>query len=158
MTTKHFRCILVLAVLIASAGCSEGGGDVKTGAAFVPPAHVMVRITTPVPVGEQTGVLIADLKNVSGSPVKVTSVKLLGSGIGDVVTVKSNQIAPFGAPLQTTSAGIFRTSPIFYTERGARYQQMLPIGMSFIVKDGVKPRALSADERQCMADTEPLPG
>ncbi len=204
--TTHLRRILVFAALVLGAGCG-GGGGVKNGAAFIPPAHVMVRITYPIPVGEQTGVLIADLKNVSGAPIKVTSVRLLGSGIGHVLTVKSNQIAPFGDPLHSTPAGIFRASPpviyynkqchvqtlepigagwpmqpnqeariftvvtasgvgksvvrdyqVFYTEQGTRYQQTLTIGMSFIVTDGAKPRALSPDERQCRAQTKPLSG
>jgi hypothetical protein len=47
---------------------------------------------------------------------------------------------------------------VFYTEQGTRYQQTLTIGMSFIVTDGAKPRALSPDERQCRAQTKPLPG
>jgi hypothetical protein len=101
----------VIAVLFLGAGCG-GGGDVKNGSAFVPAADVMVRITYPIPVGEQTGVLIADLKNASRAPVKVTSVKLLGTGIGHVLTVKSNQIAPFGE----TPAGIFRASPVSRTD------------------------------------------
>jgi hypothetical protein len=124
----------VLAALFLGAGCG-GGGGVKNGSAFVPAADVMVRITYPIPVGEQTGVLIADLKNVSGAPVKVTSVKLLGTGIGHVLTVKSNQIAPFGDPLHTTPAGIFRASPpVIYYNRQCHVQTLEPIGDGWPMK------------------------
>jgi hypothetical protein len=49
-------------------------------------------------------------------------------------------------------------SPGFYPEHGVRYQQTLTIGMSFIVNDGAKPRALSPNERRCRAYTKPLLG
>ncbi|HEX5251202.1 MAG TPA: hypothetical protein VFW14_16180 [Gaiellales bacterium] len=62
------------------AGC--GGSGPQSGSAFVPPGDVMVRESIPEPVGEQDGLLLADLTNASGSPVRVTGVQLVGTGLG----------------------------------------------------------------------------
>jgi hypothetical protein len=63
--------------------------------------------------------LLADLTNVSGSPVRVTGVQLAGTGLGRILAIRSNDISPLGAPLRTTPAGIFRV-------RGPRRDHRLP--------------------------------
>ena len=65
--------------------------------------RVIVRESIPEPVGET-----ADLTNASGSPVRVTGVQLAGIGLGRILAIRSNEIAPFGASLRTTPAGICR--------------------------------------------------
>src|SRR4051794_30419259 len=60
MKPSHLRHVLATSALLLLAANGCGGGGAENGAAFTPAANVMVRVPQPVPVGEQTGVLIAD--------------------------------------------------------------------------------------------------
>jgi hypothetical protein len=102
-------CVVVLAAVLA-VGVSACGQGTSAGTALANPNKIQVGAKA-LPIGAKIGFLAVTLDNTSKSTVTITSIPIQGSGVGTVVKVVQEQIAPLTPGRNAVPASLYGTNP-----------------------------------------------
>jgi hypothetical protein len=102
-------CAVALAAVLAG-GVSACGQGTPVGTALANPNKIQVGAKA-LPIGAKIGFLAVTLDNTSKSTVTITSIPIQGSGVGTVVKVVQEQIAPLTSGRNAVPASLYGTNP-----------------------------------------------
>ena len=100
--------LLAASITLAAAACTSSAA--QTGTALVPGA-VSIFGLAPIKPGTQLGLLYADVHNRSRSPLALSSVTLIGRGVGTVIKIVEVKIAPLETGNKGVPGGAFEVYP-----------------------------------------------
>ena len=102
----------VAAVVVSRGGWGEQAGRPPVGSALATGYVNWTTVGAPLPVGQQLVIIVAPLVNLSDSPVTVTRVRMLGSGVGTTIRVLEMKAVLTGTGRPVVPAGgEFHTDP-----------------------------------------------
>jgi hypothetical protein len=103
---------LTAGVMLAAAACTAVAAPARTatGAALVRGYSTTFGLA-PIRPGTQLGLLYADVSNRSRSPITLTSVTLVGRGVGTVIKIVEIKIAPLETGNKAVPGGAYEVYP-----------------------------------------------
>ncbi len=100
---------LAACIMLAAAACTRSATHTDTGTALVQGYGTFLGLG-PLKPGAELGLLLAGLKNKSRSPVVISSVALVGRGVGTVIKVVEVKLAPNETGNNAAPGGAYEVS------------------------------------------------